>query len=163
MLPAMSNAHIRLVQTCYPKIYLACHTRHRRRASSADALSAHDSAMLAHLDQRRATTPSALARHLGIGRSTMSAAAKRLIRLGFIDSGADPGDRRTVLLRLTRKGAAAMAANSVLEGARVGRLLAAMTAADRTAALHGLTLLAEAATRISVRDRPTRKRTDGRA
>ena len=104
----MSTDDIRLVQTCYPQIYLACHTRHRRAASSADGLSAKDSALLSHLDERRPTTPSALARHLGVGRPTMSAAIKRLKTLGYIDVVADADDGRTILLRLAKKGAVAM-------------------------------------------------------
>jgi MarR family transcriptional regulator, organic hydroperoxide resistance regulator len=144
----MSSDDIRLVQTCYPQIYLACHTRHRRAATSALRLSPKDSALLAHLDERRPLTPSGLAQHLGVGRSTMSAAVKRLKGLGYIDVAADTGDGRTVLLRLAKKGAAAMRETSVLEPERVGRVLAVLGPADRRAALRGLALLADAATRV---------------
>ena len=144
----MSNDDIRLVQTCYPQIYLACHTRHGRAASSAQALSAKDSALLAHLDERRPVTPSDLARHLGVGRSTMSAAVKRLKRLGYIDAAPDADDGRTILLRLAKKGAAAMRETSVLEPLRVRRVLAMLRPDDRRAALKGLALLADAATRV---------------
>ena len=144
----MSSADVRLVQSCYPKIYLACHTRHSRAASSASHTSARDSAMLSHLDEKRGITPSQLARHLGIGRPTMSAAVKRLSGLGYVTATADGQDSRRVLLHLTGRGAAAMRSSSVLEPARVERLLAAMTARDRRAALTGLTLLAGAAQRV---------------
>jgi hypothetical protein len=53
-----------------------------------------------------------------------------------------------VLLHLTARGAAAMRSSSVLEPARVERLLAAMTAHDKRAALAGLSLLADAAQRV---------------
>jgi DNA-binding MarR family transcriptional regulator len=144
----MSSADVRLVQSCYPKIYLACHTRHSRAASSASHISARDSAMLSHLDEKRGITPSQLARHLGIGRPTMSAAVKRLSGLGYVTATADGHDSRRVLLHLTARGAAAMRSSSVLEPARVERLLACMTARDRRAALTGLTLLAGAAQRV---------------
>jgi MarR family transcriptional regulator, organic hydroperoxide resistance regulator len=143
----MSNDGIRLVQTCYPQIYLACHTRHRRAATSPHGLSAKDSSLLAHLDERRPVTPSDLARHLGVGRSTMSAAIKRLRALGYVDVEASEGDGRTVLLRLARKGATAMRETSVLEPARVARVLALLKPAARRRALEGLALLADAATR----------------
>lgn len=145
MLRAMSPADVRAVQTCYPKIYLACHTRHVRAATSSNRLSARDSAILAHLDERRATTPSRLARHLGIGRPTMSASVKRLRDLGYVTVSPDTADRRTLRLRLGPRGAAAMRASSVLEPARVRRLLAALTPADRRRAIEGLALLADAA------------------
>ena len=144
----MSSADVRLIQTCYPKIYLACHTRHRAAASSDTHISARDSSMLAHLDEAQGTTPTQLARHLGIGRPTLSAAVKRLIRLGYVTAAADRQDGRRVLLRLTARGAAAMRSSSVLEPGRVERLLAAMTARDKRAALTGLALLADAAQRV---------------
>jgi DNA-binding MarR family transcriptional regulator len=143
----MSNADVRVVQTCYPQIYLACHTRHRRGASSANGLSARDSSLLAHLDERRPTTPSELAVHLGVGKSTMSAAVKRLRALGYIVLSSDPEDGRTALLRLAPHGAAAMRESSVLEPARVHRMLRGLNARDRRAALVGLQLLAQAARR----------------
>ncbi len=146
MLAAMGTIRgVRIMQTCYPKIYLACHTRHVRAASSANGLSPRDSTLLAHLDERRAVTPGELARHLGIGKSTLSAAIKRLRELGYVLVAADPRDRRNALLRLGPRGAAAMRETSVLEPSRVRRLLAALGPDDRRAALHGLELLAGAA------------------
>jgi DNA-binding MarR family transcriptional regulator len=140
---------VRIVQTCYPQIYLACHTRHERAASSRHRLSARDSSLLAHLDERRPTTPTTLAGHLGVGKPTMSAAVKRLKALGYIAVDPDPRDRRTTLLRLAPRGAAAMRETSVLEPARVRRLLRALAPADLDCALRGLQLLADAAQRLS--------------
>ena len=141
----MDASDVRLVQTCYPQIYLACHTRHTRAASSATRLSARDSSLLAHLDERRTITPAVLARHLGVAASTMSAAVKRLVNLKYIEQARDPGDARRVTLRLAPKGAGAMRDSSVLEPARVRRMLSKLTAADRRRALDGLALLAQAA------------------
>lgn len=139
---------VRLVQTWYPQIYLACHTRHVHRASSTTRLSAADSSLLAHLDVTRPITAGQLARHLGVGKSTLSAALKRLVRLGYIDVERNPRDRRTIHLRLGAEGAAAMGESSVLEASRVRRLLAALSSDERRRALDGLSLLAEGARRI---------------
>jgi DNA-binding MarR family transcriptional regulator len=136
---------VRIVQTCYPQIYLACHTRHLRAASTPHRLSSRDSALLAHLDEKRALAPSMLARHLGVGASTMSAAIKRLVRLGYIEQDRHPHDGRRIRLLLSRKGAKAMRATSVLDAARVSRVLARLVPSERRAALDGLTVLARAA------------------
>ena len=149
----MSARDVRLVQTFYPQIYLACHTRHTRAASSPRGLSARDSSRLAHLDEKRPTTPSVLAEHLGVSASTMSAAVKRLIRLGYIDQRRHPADARSIELRLATKGAAAMRDSSVLEPVRVEKLLSVLTSPERRAALNGLALLAQAARRVMERDR----------
>ena len=144
---------VRIVQTCYPQIYLACHTRHVRAASTPHRLSSRDSALLAHLDERRPMAPSALARHLGVGASTMSAAIKRLVRFGYIDQDRHPADGRRIHLLLSRKGVKAMRATSVLDAARVRRVLARLDPSDRQAALGGLTLLARAAQECLREDR----------
>jgi DNA-binding MarR family transcriptional regulator len=144
----MSARDVRLVQTCYPQIYLACHTRHTRAASSPRRLSPRDSTLLAHLDEKRSTTPSLLARHLGVGGPTISAAVKRLVRLGYVEQDRDPNDARRMRLRLAQRGSAAMRDSSVLEPARVRRMLAKLAPGDRRAALDGLTILAGAARRV---------------
>lgn len=135
---------VRIVQTCYPQIYLACHTRHVRAASTPRRLSARDSALLSHLDERRPMAPSILARHLGVGASTMSAAIKRLVRLGYVEQHRHPEDGRRIRLSLSSKGTQAMRDTSVLEAARVRRVLARLSPTDRRAALSGLALLARA-------------------
>jgi DNA-binding MarR family transcriptional regulator len=139
-----ASRDVRIVQTCYPQIYLACHTRHVRAASSPHSLSARDSSLLAHLDETRPTAPSVLARHLGVGASTLSAAIKRLVRLGYVEQDRHPEDARRVRLCLAREGALAMRDSSVLDVRRVRRVLARLTPADRRAALDGLALLARA-------------------
>jgi DNA-binding MarR family transcriptional regulator len=141
------NRDVRLVQTLYPQIYLACHTSHAPRSANG-GVTARDSTLLAHLDERRPTTPSALARHLGIGKPTLSAAVKRLARLGYVRVDRTSRDRRVSHLRLATAGAVAMRNSSVLEPVRVRRLLASLSAAERRAAVEGLSLLARAARRM---------------
>ena len=136
---------VRLVQICYPQIYFACHTRHLRRRSTPTRLSAADSMLLAHLDERVSVRPTALSRHLGISPSTLSAAIKRLIAHGYIVQQRANGDGRVRNLRLSKAGAAAMQASSVLESSRVRAMLARLSKTERERALTGLSLLAAAA------------------
>lgn len=142
---AVSDRDVRLVQVAYPQIYFACHTRHVRRASTPTRLSATDSTLLAHLDERTAVRPTALATHLGLAASTMSAAIQRLTAHGYIVRSRDAGDGRAFDLRLSSKGAAAMQASSVLDTPRVRRMLDRLSPRDRKRALDGIGLLARAA------------------
>jgi DNA-binding MarR family transcriptional regulator len=141
----VSDRDIRVVQVSYPQIYFACHTRHVRRASTPTKLSATDSTLLAHLDEKTAVQPTALAKHLGLAASTMSAAVARLTALGYIAREKHAADGRVVNLKLSRKGAVAMQASSVLDTPRVRRVLELLKPAERRRALGGLSLLARAA------------------
>lgn len=147
----MSERAVRAVQRWYPQIYFACHTRHQRAASSDTRLSAHDSAILAHLDEDRPIAASALARHLGIGAPTLSATLSRLAKLGYITRSPRAGDRRVADLRLSKAGGRAMASSSVLEAARVAAVLRELTADEQRLALDGLGLLARAAREVTRR------------
>ena len=138
-------ASVRAVQIAYPQVYLACHTRHARARSTPYRLSARDSTLLVHLDEARPTRPAALARHMGVGASTVSAALRRLETLGYVARTTADGDRRGAELRLTAQGAEALAGTSVLETARVEALLRVLRPADRARAVDGLQLLGRAA------------------
>jgi DNA-binding MarR family transcriptional regulator len=144
----VTNREVAAVQRSYPKIYLACHTQHQRRRSNDAALTAHESSLLAHLSEEEPMRASELARHLGVGRSTLSAAIKRLTALGYIARAKEPRDARAVALRLSAQGAKAMQGGSVLESSRVKILLTSLKADERARAIEGLTLLAQAATRM---------------
>jgi len=133
------------LQRLYPQIYLACHVDHVRASSTKWRLSARDASILAHLKLSEGTSPRTLAAHLRITASTLSAALKRLARLGYIESTPRLGDRRLRELRLTEHGAEAMASTSVLDAARVQQLLEKLSASEREVAVRGLTLLAQAA------------------
>jgi DNA-binding MarR family transcriptional regulator len=157
----MSERAVRAVQRWYPQIYFACHTRHQRAASSEVALSAHDSAILAHLDEDRPIAAAALARHLGVGAPTLSATLTRLAALGYITRTPRAGDRRVADLRLSKAGGRAMASSSVLEAARVAAVLRELTADEQRLALEGLALLARASrevTRYQMRANPERSK-----
>jgi DNA-binding MarR family transcriptional regulator len=136
---------IQIVQTTFPHIYLACHTRHQRRRSAETRLSARDASILAHLDERTPIAPGKLARHLGIATSTLSEALKRLASLGFVASPDGAGQsRRRVSVVLSKKGAEAIRSTSVLETARLEAALGAASARDRARIESGMTTLANA-------------------
>jgi DNA-binding MarR family transcriptional regulator len=133
------------VQRLYPQIYLACHVDHVRAASTQWRLSSRDSSILSHLDRDRGMSPRDLATHLGVVPSTLSATIARLARLGYITSEATTSDKRQRELRLTAKGAEAMASTSVLDAERVRAVLQRLTKDERSHAVRGLALFARAA------------------
>ena len=133
------------VMALYPRIYFACHTRHVQDPDSRRMLSRHQASILDHLDEIDPTTVNELARHMGVTAATMSLAIDRLERKGYVQRARDEADRRRVHVRLTTAGVRVRDAASVLDPPRVEALLARLSDADRTAALHGLTLLASAA------------------
>lgn len=140
----VSNRDVAAVQRYYPQIYLACHTQHHRRTSNAAGLTAQESGILAHLSEQHPMRASDLARHLGVARSTMSAAIQRLTKLGYITRARDEADGRAASLLLSAHGVRAMQTGSVLETGRVTALLARLPPAERTRAIDGLALLARA-------------------
>jgi DNA-binding MarR family transcriptional regulator len=147
----MKAEHVRAIQRWYPQIYFACHTRHERATSSDARVSGHDSGVLSHLDETRPITAAALARHLGVGPSTLSATLNRLTKLGYITRTAAAADRRVLELRLTKAGARVMQAGSVLDSSRVAAVLDELSAAEQRVAVEGLGLLARASREATLR------------
>jgi len=136
------------VQRLYPQIYLACHTDHVRAASTKWRISSQDASILVHLDREFGMSPRSLANHLGVAPSTLSAALSRLSELGYLTNEPGKTDRRKREIRLTARGAEAIASTSVLDAARVQAVLKKLTPAERKAAVRGLALLAEGARRL---------------
>jgi MarR family transcriptional regulator, organic hydroperoxide resistance regulator len=121
----------------YPRIYFACHRRHVRDPKTGTMVSQAQVSILDHLDADTPTVLGDLAQHMG--------AVGRLVGLAYVDRVVDPIDRRKVQLRLTDAGVRICAANSVLEPSLVEAMLDQLNAAERKAALHGLSLLGKAA------------------
>ena len=143
---------LQLVQVAYPQVYLACHTRHERKRTSTHRLSARDSTILAHLREDFPTTPARLASHLGVARSTLSAALKHLQTLGFVEGIPRPavrGKRGGTGVLLTAKGLRALQETSVLEAPRLRALLGALTPAELRAVERGMRALANGCGRMS--------------
>lgn len=136
------------IQRLYPQIYVACHNDHIRAASTEWRISSQDASILAHLNRATGVRPSALAKHLGVAASTLSAVISRLERLGYLSNQPEDRDKRRRELRLTPLGAEAIAATSVLDAVRVTALVKRLTPAERKAAVRGLALLARAAQEI---------------
>lgn len=130
----------RIIQIAYPQVYLACHTRHPSKRSTEHELSQRDSTILVHVDASEPTAPSALARHLRVGRPTVSEALRRLIALGFLARAR----RGSAAVVLTKKGAQAIADTSVLETGRLRAVLSALSEPEREHVCSGLRVLAEA-------------------
>ena len=145
----MNDDDVFEVQRLYPQIYLACHTDHVRAVSTKWRISSQDASILVHLDRESGLSPRELASHLGVAPSTLSAAIARLSELGYLTSSPSETDRRKRELRLTARGAEAIAAASVLDAERVKALLNKLEPDERKAAVCSLALLAEAARRLN--------------
>ncbi len=132
---------VQQVQVAFPQIYLACHTRHQRKRSTPHRLSSRDASILAHLDRHLPLTPARLATHLGIARSTLSEALKRLHALGYIETPSAGARRRTSVV-LSDRGALAISDTSVLETPRLLDALRKASSAELRIIARGLNLLA---------------------
>jgi len=150
----MSDDDVFAVQRLYPQIYVACHTDHVRSISTEWRISSQDASILVHLDSEFGLSPRALASHLGVAPSTLSASLARLSKLGYLTSTPGKPDRRKRELRLTAQGAKAIASTSVLNAERVRALLKQLKPTERKVALQGLSLLAQAARRLNEKGRP---------
>ena len=141
----MLKDQVSLLMTFYPKIYLACHTRHVNDSVKGVKLTAHQGSVLDHLDEDDSITMQELALHLGVTPSTMSIMIDRLARLGYVKREKDKRDSRRVNLFLTAHGNKIKQSKSVLDITRVGAMLSRLTESERADALKGLGLLANAA------------------
>ncbi len=132
----------------YPQVYLACHLEHTRARTNRFRLTDRDVVLLGHLDETAPVRAGWLARHLGVGSSTLSAQLQKLEASRYLTRTPQPRDRRNVELRLTRLGAEAMGTTSILNPGRVMALLAQLSPSERTLAVGGLALLARAARQL---------------
>src|SRR5688572_4210525 len=145
----MNDDDVFEVQRLYPQIYIACHTNHIRAVSTKARISSQDASILAHLDRESGLSPRALAHHLGVKPSTLSAAIARLAELGYITNTPAETDRRKREIRLTAGGAEAISTTSVLDAKRVRAMLSKLKPDERKAAVRGLALLAQAARQLN--------------
>jgi MarR family transcriptional regulator, organic hydroperoxide resistance regulator len=92
-------------------------------------------------------TVSRLAEMFDMGLPAASLLADRLVRAGLVERGADAGDRRRVLLRLTRAGDRLVTELREGSQALLRRWLATLPAGDLAALSRGWKALAEVASR----------------
>jgi DNA-binding MarR family transcriptional regulator len=141
----MLKDQVTLLMIFYPKIYLACHTRHVTDKVKGVKLTAHQGSILDHLDKDDPVTMQELALHLGVTPSTMSITIDRLEKLGYVVREKDKRDSRKVNLFLTTHGGKIKQSKSVLDISSVQALLERLTEKERLDAIKGLGLLATAA------------------
>ena len=149
----MDNEDVNTIQRLYPQIYIACHADHVRAVSTKWRISSQDASILVHLDHESGLSSRALAAHLGVVPSTLSAAISRLAKLGYLISEPNESDRRKREIRLTPRGSQAIAATSVLDATRVQAMLNLLDHGERKEAVHGLSLLARAARQLSQKEK----------
>jgi DNA-binding MarR family transcriptional regulator len=135
---------VALVLAHYPRIYFACHVRHRREPKSGRVLTERQASILDHLHEDDTMALKDLAEHMGVTPATMCIAVDRLVAGGWVHRDQDPVDGRRVCLRLTKAGARMKAAQTVLDAGRVRSVLRRLTPTERADALRGLALLARA-------------------
>jgi DNA-binding MarR family transcriptional regulator len=134
-----------LLEQFYPKIFLACHTRHVNDTEREVRLTANQASILDHLDEEEPVTLQELSLHMGVTPSTMSITVNRLVTLGYVSRDKDKGDSRRVGLRLSREGSKIKKSKSVLDSDRVRSMLQRLTEEELKTALKGLGLLSYAA------------------
>lgn len=141
----MSATHARAILDLYPRIFLACHTDHRRDPESRSVLSDAQASLLDHLDDVESIRLTDLARHLGITPSSASLAVSRLSVRGYVARSKSPGDGREVRLRLSPAGRRVRDAREVLNPRLVQRLVSRLGPREQVRAIEGLALLAREA------------------
>ena len=98
--------------------------------------------------------PSALADGLGVSRTTLSTAARALETRGLVARGADPGDARAVLLRLTDEGRVVVAAIRRQDRRNAEAMLRLLEPGDRAAFVAAARRIAEGLSRPEGRGDP---------
>jgi DNA-binding MarR family transcriptional regulator len=146
---------IAAVLHAFDRILRAGRIRHVADPDGGPHVSAHQAGILAYLDEEDPTMVGELADHLGVTASTMSLTLTRLELAGYIRRDRDPADRRVMNVRLTEAGGRVRGASASLDVDRVDGMLRALLPAQRTDALRGLALLADAADTLIQRNRET--------
>ena len=148
----MYETQIRRLLDAYPVIFLATHRQHVRSDERGGSVSERQANVLDHLDEKRGTTLSKLAEHMGVGRSAMSIMVSRLVRGGYIVRKRDEKDGRGVALKLTQRGVRVKEQNAILEHDLLKEMFRLMPAEELEAALAGVESFAKYA-RILLRRR----------
>jgi MarR family transcriptional regulator, organic hydroperoxide resistance regulator len=143
--PITASEAADLLEQFYPRIYLACHTRHVNDPGKNIRLTANQASILDHLDEEEPVTLQELSLHMGVTPSTMSITVNRLVVLGYVKRDKDKGDSRRVRLKLSKEGLKVKKSKSVLDGERVRSMLQRLSDDELKTALKGLGLLSYAA------------------
>ena len=139
------DSAVRKVVDLVPRILYACRRLDARALSTGRSLSPQQALILDQLDAEVPTSLQALAAQMSVTAPTMSVAIGRLVREGYVRRNRDSIDGRRLDLTLSPAGVRVRKATSSLDPRRVATLLSRLSAAERTAALRGLTALGDAA------------------
>lgn len=148
----MIDNDVASIQACFPEVYFACHTRHATQSDSPPGLTQRDGTLLAHIAGLEPVESGDLSHHLGRAKSTLSAAIKKLAKMGLITASSPAADARRKVLAVTAAGRACIAKSSVLETPRLKAALRSMPQRDRQTAVEGLRLLAAACRQLMERE-----------
>ncbi|MDX1646127.1 MAG: MarR family transcriptional regulator [Longimicrobiales bacterium] len=147
----MSRSDAGVAVSALLRVLETCRRREMPDPSRRAPVSGHQARVLLQLDDEDPTMVGELAEFLGVTPSTMSLNLKRLEERGYVDRRRDPDDRRVMNVRLTRRGAEVKRAWTPLDPTRVDAVLRSLRPEERSAALAGLCLLADAADRLTAR------------
>lgn len=131
-----------------PRIADLLRIRSWDRGRGRGQVTEHQIRLLRQLDDTDPVMVGELAEYLGVTPSTMSLNLKRLEEAGLVTRSRAPEDRRAMNVLLTAEGTALRDSVPAMDPARVDALLTSMRPDDRERAMTGLSLLAEAATRL---------------
>ena len=131
-----------------PRIADLLRIRSWDRGRGRGQVTEHQIRLLRQLDHTDPVMVGELAEYLGVTPSTMSLNLKRLEEAGLVTRSRAPEDRRAMNVLLTAEGTALRDSVPAMDPARVDALLTSMRPDDRERAMTGLSLLAEAATRL---------------
>ncbi|MCH1570046.1 MAG: MarR family transcriptional regulator [Longimicrobiales bacterium] len=131
-----------------PRIADLLRVRSWDRGRGRGQVTEHQIRLLRQLDHTDPVMVGELAEYLKVTPSTMSLNLKRLEEAGLVTRSRAPEDRRAMNVLLTAEGTALRDSVPALDPARIDTLLNRMRPDDRERAMTGLSLLAEAATRL---------------
>ena len=113
----------------------------RLRQESGTGLSPSLTAALATIERQGPLTPSELAARERVQRPTVTRIVDRLEELGLVTRAADPGDRRSSLITVTRAGRELLASARTRKDAFLSERLEALGPEDRATLERAASLL----------------------
>ena len=116
--------------------------------ADTEDLTQHERQLLHHIPAEKGVPLGAVARHLGIPKSSASEQVKSLEQRGFLTRRRNPEDERQLSIVLTDAGVDRVRQDSVLDLVRLAAALRRVSAEDRRALFTGLKRLADGAERL---------------